>query len=42
MDSHDPLLQRDIAYYQAASHDFQHGLLAWKGARPTELQVSQQ
>ena len=37
-----PLLMRDIAYYQAASHGFQKGLLAWKGARPTELQVGQQ
>lgn len=26
----DPLLQRDIAYYQGASHDFQNGLLAWR------------
>ena len=42
VDSHDPLLLRDIAYYQAASHGFQKGLLAWKGARPTELQVGQQ
>ena len=29
-DSSDPLLQRDIAYYQGASHAFQAGLLAWK------------
>jgi phosphoglycerol transferase MdoB-like AlkP superfamily enzyme len=31
VDSHDPLLQRDIAYYQAASHDLQHRLLGWRG-----------
>ncbi len=31
VDNRDPLLQRDIAYYQAASHDFQKHLLAWKG-----------
>ena len=28
--SGDPLLQRDIAYYQGASHDFKNGLLAWR------------
>ena len=28
-DKDDPLLQRNIAYYQGASHDFQKGLLAW-------------
>jgi len=26
----DPLLQRDIAYYQGASHAFQKGLITWK------------
>ena len=26
----DPLVQRDIAYYQGTSHDFQNGLLAWR------------
>lgn len=26
----DPLLQRDIAYYQAASHGFRHQLLSWQ------------
>jgi phosphoglycerol transferase MdoB-like AlkP superfamily enzyme len=25
----DPLIRRDIAYYQSASHMFQHGLLRW-------------
>ncbi len=28
--SGDPLLQRDIAYYQGASHHFRKGLLAWR------------
>ncbi|SDR74315.1 LTA synthase family protein [Pseudomonas oryzae] len=27
----DALIARDIAYYQAASYDFSHGLLAWHG-----------
>jgi len=31
----DPLIRRDIAYYQGASHAFQNRLLAW---RPTEDQ----
>jgi phosphoglycerol transferase MdoB-like AlkP superfamily enzyme len=31
VDNQDPLLQRDIAYYQAASHDFQNRLLGWQG-----------
>ncbi|HOI53269.1 MAG TPA: hypothetical protein PLN02_12885, partial [Azonexus sp.] len=26
----DPLLRRDIAYYQGASHAFRNGLLAWR------------
>ncbi len=26
----DPLVQRDIAYYQGASHDFRNGLLRWQ------------
>jgi len=29
-DKQDALLQRNIAYYQGASHDFQNGLLAWR------------
>lgn len=29
----DPLLQRDIAYYQGASHAFQNGLMAWNVKR---------
>jgi len=40
-DSTDPLLQRDIAYYQAASHDFQSRLLGWHGPRG-ELEIGQQ
>lgn len=41
VDSSDPLLQRDIAYYQAASYGFQQHLLAWK-PQAAELQVGQQ
>lgn len=41
-DARDPLLQRDITYYQAASHAFKEHLLAWKGAQPDDLQISQQ
>ncbi len=26
----DPLMMREIAYYQAASYDWKQGLLAWK------------
>lgn len=29
-DGSDALVQRDIAYYQGASHDFRKGLLAWR------------
>ena len=29
-DRQDPLLRRDIAYYQGASHGFGNGLLAWR------------
>jgi phosphoglycerol transferase MdoB-like AlkP superfamily enzyme len=39
-DSQDPLLQRDIAYYQAASHAFKEHLLAWKGNPQPDLQLS--
>ncbi|MOA51874.1 hypothetical protein D3C78_1750740 [compost metagenome] len=30
----DALIDRDIAYYQAASYGFGHGLLAWRGKAP--------
>ena len=30
----DVLIDRDIAYYQAASYGFSHGLLAWHGKAP--------
>lgn len=39
----DPLVQRDIAYYQGASHGFQNGLLAWRpdsGSRTLLTHVS--
>lgn len=36
VDKHDPLLQREIAYYQGASHDFQNGLLAWRPAQDAD------
>lgn len=39
-DASDPLLQRDIAYYQAASYAFKRHLLAWKGAQQPTLQLS--
>ncbi|NCD24140.1 MAG: LTA synthase family protein [Deltaproteobacteria bacterium] len=29
----DPLVRRDIAYYQGASHGFRHGLLRWPSGR---------
>ncbi|MGF1547445.1 MAG: LTA synthase family protein [Thiotrichales bacterium] len=29
-DLEDPLIRRDVAYYQGASHAFRHGLIAWK------------
>ncbi|WP_462379345.1 LTA synthase family protein [Pseudomonas sp. Marseille-QA0892] len=32
--THDPLVKRDIAYYQGASHDYTAGLLAWHGPQP--------
>ena len=32
----DPLLERDIAYYQGASHAFSSGLLSWKPAAATQ------
>ncbi|MNQ01038.1 Lipoteichoic acid synthase 2 [compost metagenome] len=30
----DALIDRDIAYYQAASYGFSHGLLSWRGKAP--------
>ncbi|WP_313516117.1 sulfatase-like hydrolase/transferase [Pseudomonas sp.] len=39
--SDDPLLQRDIAYYQAASHDFRHQLLGWQASPASTNQLSQ-
>lgn len=35
-DKDDPLLRRDIAYYQAASHAFSKGLLAWQAPPATQ------
>ncbi len=40
-DRQDPLLQRDIAYYQAASHDYRKHLLAWQSAS-SPLEITQQ
>lgn len=40
VDERDPLLRRDIAYYQAASHAFRNRLLSWQGDRG-EPRVSQ-
>jgi phosphoglycerol transferase MdoB-like AlkP superfamily enzyme len=38
----DPLIDRDIAYYQAASYAFRHGLLTWNGHLPeTQFGLSQ-
>lgn len=38
VDDADPLLRRDIAYYQGASHAFGKRLIAWQ----PEIQQSQQ
>ena len=38
--SDDPLLRRDIAYYQGASHAFKNGLIAWKGRNTSRDMVS--
>lgn len=35
----DPLLARDIAYYQGASHDFTQGLLGWHSSQPAAVAV---
>ena len=37
----DPLVQRDIAYYQGASHDYSQGLLSWQTPAPHGNQLSQ-
>lgn len=39
-DAGDPLVQRDIAYYQGASHAFQEGLIAWKGDALPDAQLT--
>lgn len=39
--SSDPLVRRDIAYYQGASYDYGHALLSWKRPQPTATQLSQ-
>ncbi|MGE6992926.1 LTA synthase family protein [Pseudomonas sp. NPDC047961] len=39
--SDDPLVRRDIAYYQGASYDYGHALLGWKRPQPTATQLSQ-
>jgi phosphoglycerol transferase MdoB-like AlkP superfamily enzyme len=41
VDAQDPLMQRNISYYQAASHAFQNGLLAWKPFEK-QMEVGQQ
>ncbi|AFM34670.1 MULTISPECIES: LTA synthase family protein [Stutzerimonas] len=37
----DPLVRRDIAYYQGASYDYGHALLGWKRPQTTATQLSQ-
>ena len=39
-DSGDPLVRRDIAYYQGAAHDFRKGLLAWRPDAEKEVRLS--
>lgn len=41
LDNADPLLQRDISYYQSASHDLQNQLLVWQ-ALPEQPQLHAQ
>ncbi|PAV49129.1 sulfatase [Pseudomonas sp. HAR-UPW-AIA-41] len=36
VDRSDPLLQRDIGYFQAASHAFRQHLLSWQGSPPDQ------
>ncbi|HYQ39763.1 MAG TPA: LTA synthase family protein [Pseudomonas sp.] len=38
-DREDALVRRDIAYYQAASYTFGHGLLTWKGRTASDRSV---
>ncbi|MFO1385685.1 MAG: LTA synthase family protein [Chitinivorax sp.] len=37
VDTRDPLLRRDIAYFQGASHAFRNGLIAWRQDATTRL-----
>ena len=37
----DPLVMRDIAYYQGASYDYGHALLSWKRPSSSATQLSQ-
>ncbi|CAM5479859.1 Sulfatase OS=Stutzerimonas stutzeri OX=316 GN=CXK94_11910 PE=4 SV=1 [Stutzerimonas stutzeri] len=37
----DPLVQRDIAYYQGASYNYRQGLLSWRAPAPHADQLSQ-
>ena len=37
VDTGDPLLRRDIAYFQGASHAFHNGLIAWQQDATTRL-----
>lgn len=41
VNSNDPLLRSDIAYYQGASHAFKNGLIAWKASDAPRVMVSQ-
>lgn len=38
--SNDPLVRRDIAYYQGASHDYGHALLGWQRPSSPATQIS--
>ncbi|EXF43327.1 sulfatase [Pseudomonas sp. BAY1663] len=37
----DPLVQRDVAYYQGASYDYRHALLGWQSVPANANQLSQ-
>src|SRR5690606_5931777 len=37
----DPLVRRDIAYYQGASYDYQHALLSWQPTQAPADRLSQ-
>jgi hypothetical protein len=41
VDTTDPLLRRDIAYYQGASHAYQKRLIAWQADSGDAQHVSQ-